>query len=85
MHNLPTLVGIGLEELPNSGDAKAPPAPPLTTALIAQELAMETARQYIRVLKGSYSGAHISWHELVLAGNQGNHQNLVPSILTYKF
>ena len=33
----------------------------------------------------SYSGAHISWHELVLAGNHGNHQNLVPSILTYKF
>ena len=28
----------------------------------------------------TYSGAHISWHELVLAGNQGNHQNLVPSI-----
>ena len=32
-----------------------------------------------------YSGAHISWHELVLAGNQGNNQNLVQSILTYKF
>ena len=27
------LVGIGLTELPNSGVAKAPPAPPLTTAL----------------------------------------------------
>jgi hypothetical protein len=33
----------------------------------------------------NYSGAHISWHELVLAGNQSNHQNLVPSILIYKF
>ena len=32
-----------------------------------------------------YSGAHISWHELFLAGNQSNHQNLVPSMLTYKF
>ena len=30
-----------------------------------------------------YSGAHISWHELFLAGNQSNHQNLVPSMLTY--
>ena len=27
-----------------------------------------------------YSCAHISWHELVLAGNQGNHQKLVPFI-----
>ena len=34
---------------------------------------------------GYYSGAHISWHELFLAGNQDNHQNLVPSLLTYKF
>ena len=32
-----------------------------------------------------YSGAHISWHELFLAGNQSNHQNLVLSMLTYKF
>ena len=32
-----------------------------------------------------YSGAHISWHEVFLAGNQSNHQNLVPSMLTYKF
>ena len=32
-----------------------------------------------------YSSAHISWHELVLAGNQDNHQNLVPFMLTYKF
>ena len=32
-HNLPPLVGIGLTELPISGGAKAPPAPPLTTAL----------------------------------------------------
>ena len=31
-----------------------------------------------------YSGAHISWHKLFLAGNQVNHQNLVPSMLTYK-
>ena len=31
------------------------------------------------------SGAHISWHELFLSGNQGNHQNLIPSMLTYKF
>ena len=30
---LPPLVGIGLTELPNSGGAKGPPAPPLTTAL----------------------------------------------------
>ena len=32
------------------------------------------------------SGAHInhiSWHELFLAGNQGNHQNLVPSMLLH--
>ena len=33
-HNLPPVVGIGLTELPNSGGAKAPPAPLLTTALI---------------------------------------------------
>ena len=32
-HNLPPPVGIGLTELPNSGGAKAPSAPPLTTAL----------------------------------------------------
>ena len=32
-HNLPPLVGIGLTELPDSGGAKAPPAPPLTTGL----------------------------------------------------
>jgi hypothetical protein len=31
-----------------------------------------------------YSGAHCSWHVLFLAGNQGNHQNLVPCMLTYK-
>ena len=31
---LPPLVGIGLTELPNSGGAKATPAPPLMTALI---------------------------------------------------
>jgi hypothetical protein len=35
--------------------------------------------------ESSYSGAHISWHKLFLAGNQSNHQNLVPSMLTYKF
>ena len=34
---------------------------------------------------GTYSGTHISWHKLFLAGNQDNHQNLVPSMLTYKF
>ena len=32
-----------------------------------------------------YSGAHISWHELVLAGNQSNHQkglfNLTPACI----
>ena len=33
---------------------------------------------------GTYSGTHISWHKLLLAGNQDNHQNLVPSMLTYK-
>ena len=27
----------------------------------------------------------ISWHELFLAGNQGSYQNLVSSMLTYKF
>ena len=27
----------------------------------------------------------MSWHELFLSGNQGNHQNLIPSMLTYKF
>ena len=32
--NLPPPVGIGLTELPNSGGAKAPPASPLTTALV---------------------------------------------------
>ena len=31
------------------------------------------------------SDAHISWHEFFLAGNQDNYQNLVPSMLTYKF
>ena len=35
--------------------------------------------------KNYYSGAHISWPKMFLAGNQVNHQNLVPSILTYKF
>ena len=30
----PPVVGIGLTELLNSGGAKAPPAPPLTTALL---------------------------------------------------
>ena len=39
---------------------------------------------YVKV-KPLYSGAHISWHELILAENQGNHQNLVPSMLTYEF
>ena len=34
--NLPPLAGIGLREVPNSGGAKAPPAPPLTTALLPQ-------------------------------------------------
>ena len=33
----------------------------------------------------TYSGVHISWHELFLAGNQGNHQSLVPSMLPYKW
>ena len=33
----------------------------------------------------SYSGAYISWPDLFLAGNQVNHQNLDPSMLTYKF
>ena len=33
---------------------------------------------------GTYSGTHISWHKLLLAGNQDNHQSLVPSMLTYK-
>ena len=32
-----------------------------------------------------YGGAHISWHELFLAGNQGNHQSLVPSMQPYKW
>ena len=31
----------------------------------------------------TYSGAHINWHELVLAGNQDIHKNLVSSMLTY--
>ena len=31
-----------------------------------------------------FGGGHISWHDLFLAGNQGNHKNLVPSMLTYK-
>ena len=33
-HNLPPLIGIGLTELQKSGGAKAPLAPPLTTALV---------------------------------------------------
>ena len=40
-HNLPPLVGIGLTELPNSGSAKAPPAPPLTTALFVHTFKQE--------------------------------------------
>ena len=32
-HNLPTLVEIELADLPKSGDAMAPPAPPGTTCL----------------------------------------------------
>ena len=31
-----------------------------------------------------YSGGHISWHELFLAGNQDNHQNIVPSLVSNK-
>ena len=31
-----------------------------------------------------YSGGHISWHELFLAGNQGNHQNFIPSLVSQK-
>ena len=37
------------------------------------------------ILRKQYSGAHISWHELFLAGNQGNHQNFDLSLLTYKW
>ena len=32
-----------------------------------------------------YSGAHISWHELFLAGNQGNYHNLVLFMLTFLY
>jgi hypothetical protein len=40
----------------------------------------------IRHIRGhSNSGGHISWHELFLAGNQGDHQNLVPSMLLHQF
>ena len=31
-----------------------------------------------------YSGGHISWHELFLAENQGNHENFVPSLVSPK-
>ena len=33
-HNLPPLVGTGLTDLPKSGGAMKPPAPPGTTGLI---------------------------------------------------
>ena len=31
-----------------------------------------------------YSGGHISWHDLFLAGNQGNNQNFVQSLVSLK-
>ena len=37
-HNLPPLVEIGLPDLPKSGGAMAPPAPPGTTGLICSAL-----------------------------------------------
>ena len=37
---MPPLVGIGLTEPPNSGGAKAPPAPPLTTALLYNQVSL---------------------------------------------
>ena len=35
--------------------------------------------------KEPYSGAHISWHELFLAKNQGNYQNFDPSLMPTLF
>ena len=37
-HNLPPLVEIGLTDLPKSGGAMAPPAPPGTTGLQPEDL-----------------------------------------------
>ena len=37
-HNLPPLVEIGLTDLPKSGGAMAPPAPPGTTGLRGKEV-----------------------------------------------
>ena len=46
---------------------------------------MDSIKTYFWSCLDIYSGAHISWHKLFSAGNQGNHQNLVPSMLTYNF
>ena len=47
------MAGIGLRELPNSGDAKAPPAPPLTTALPQRRNSL-TARTLTSLFKEQY-------------------------------
>jgi len=39
---VPPLVGIGLTELPNSGGAKAPPVPLLTTAMLLARIIVQT-------------------------------------------
>jgi hypothetical protein len=31
-----------------------------------------------------YSGGHISWRDLFLAGNQINHHNFVPALVSHK-
>ena len=46
-HNLPPLVEIGLTDLPKSGGAMTPPAPPGTTGLEAVEVLRFYASLYI--------------------------------------
>ena len=38
---------------------------------------------YLYNSDGKKYGVHISWNRLFWAGNQGNHQNFDPSLLTY--
>ena len=47
-HNLSPLVEIGLTDLPKSGGAMAPPAPPGTTSLIYKKLMADTYNYLIR-------------------------------------
>ena len=54
-------------------------------ARLQMMVTMQPVLRFRRKLSSMYSGAHISWHELCLAENQGSHQNFVPPMLTYKF